>query len=157
MLQVKPEDRGSRAKKKKKKIKMAHTSNMIAIVTLKLKSIRPQTEMFLILGECQHTNPSVIFVYREGDFCNNYILVVNLFVRGCYTLLYLITCLCHHFFANYRFCNLSAKCILKQMIRTNLFACVALPGMTMSKFPVKTIDKGGRQSSSGFCSSCRPI
>ena len=154
MLQVKPEDRAS---SRVKKIKMAHTSNMIAIVTLKLKSIRPQTVVFLILGECQQTNPSVIFVYREGDFCNNYILVVNLFVRGCYTLLYLITCLCHHFFANYRFCNLSAKCILKQMIRTNLFACVALPGMTMSKFPVKTIDKGGRQSSSGFCSSCRPI
>ena len=150
MLQVKPEDRGSRAKK----IKMAHTSNMIAIVTLELKSIRPQTVVFLILGECQQMKP---FIYREGDFCNNYILVVNLFVRGCYTLLYLITCLCHHFFANYRFCNLSAKCILKQMIRTNLFACVALPGMTMSKFPVKTIDKGGRQSSSGFCSSCRPI
>ena len=63
MLQVKPEDRGSRVEKK---IKMAHTSNMIAIVTLELKSIRPQIVVFLILGECQQTNPSVIFVYREG-------------------------------------------------------------------------------------------
>ena len=67
MLQVKPEDRASsREKKNQNGAHIQHDCN--AIVTLELKSIRPQKYVvFLPLGECQYMNPSVIFVYSRAQ------------------------------------------------------------------------------------------